>query len=112
MMMISKIQESLTPTKSSPWSLPPCNALDENDTVQDDNVQEYHLYLDIGRDPGTWMDPRWGASGHSRIELTLDVWFQESLCMDDRFDDAVVKDNSGGESSAIYELEISGKAQL
>lgn len=34
----------------------------------------YRLYLDIGREPGTWMDPRWGASG-KRIECTLDVAF-------------------------------------
>eukprot|EP00956_Cyclotella_meneghiniana_P008937 scaffold12269_cov41-Cyclotella_meneghiniana.AAC.3 len=30
--------------------------------------------VDIGREPDTWMDPRWGASGH-RIEFTLDVSF-------------------------------------
>lgn len=39
----------------------------------DDNCC-YRLYLDIGREPGTWMDPRWGASGR-RVELTLDVSF-------------------------------------
>jgi len=34
----------------------------------------YRLYLDVGREPGTWMDPRWGASGR-RIECTIDVSF-------------------------------------
>ena len=34
----------------------------------------YRLYLDVGREPGTWMDPRWGASGR-RIEFTVDVSF-------------------------------------
>ena len=34
----------------------------------------FRLYLDIGREKGTWMDPRWGASGR-RIECTLDVSF-------------------------------------
>eukprot|EP00584_Thalassiosira_punctigera_P002451 CAMPEP_0172541244 /NCGR_PEP_ID=MMETSP1067-20121228/12085_1 /TAXON_ID=265564 ORGANISM="Thalassiosira punctigera, Strain Tpunct2005C2" /NCGR_SAMPLE_ID=MMETSP1067 /ASSEMBLY_ACC=CAM_ASM_000444 /LENGTH=322 /DNA_ID=CAMNT_0013327245 /DNA_START=158 /DNA_END=1126 /DNA_ORIENTATION=+ len=34
----------------------------------------YRLYLDIGRERGTWMDPRWGSSGR-RIECTLDVAF-------------------------------------
>lgn len=27
----------------------------------DDNNNNYRLYLDIGREKGTWMDPRWGA---------------------------------------------------
>jgi hypothetical protein len=35
---------------------------------------EYRLDFDIGREAGTWMDPRWGASG-KRIPWTLDVLF-------------------------------------
>ena len=27
----------------------------------DENSNNYRLYLDIGREKGTWMDPRWGA---------------------------------------------------
>ncbi|KAL3791061.1 hypothetical protein ACHAW5_002838, partial [Stephanodiscus triporus] len=38
----------------------------------------YQLYLDIGREPGTWMDPRWGASGR-RVELTLDMVVEDTL---------------------------------
>ena len=57
------------------------------------------------------MDPRWGASGR-RISMTLDVRFREILCTDERFLNAVVKDNLGGESSAIYELETAAKARL
>ncbi|KAL7551562.1 hypothetical protein ACHAWF_014752, partial [Thalassiosira exigua] len=39
------------------------------------SLEEGHrLYLDVGREPGTWMDPRWGASGR-RIEGTVDVSF-------------------------------------
>ena len=34
----------------------------------------HRLYVDIGREPGTWMEPRWGASGR-RLEFTLDVSF-------------------------------------
>jgi hypothetical protein len=34
----------------------------------------YRLNVDIGREEGTWMDPRWGASGR-RIEFTLDISF-------------------------------------
>lgn len=37
----------------------------------------FRLYLDIGRESGTWMDPRWGASGR-RIECTMDVSFGDS----------------------------------
>ena len=38
------------------------------------SINNYRLYLDVGREPGTWMDPRWGASGR-RIECTIDVSF-------------------------------------
>lgn len=38
------------------------------------NNNSYRIYLDIGREPGTWMDPRWGASG-KRIECTIDISF-------------------------------------
>jgi len=34
----------------------------------------FRLYLDVGRETGTWMDPRWGASGR-RVECTIDVSF-------------------------------------
>lgn len=34
----------------------------------------YRLNVDVGRESGTWMDPRWGASGR-RIEFTLEVSF-------------------------------------
>jgi hypothetical protein len=34
----------------------------------------FRINVDVGREQGTWMDPRWGASGR-RIEFTLDVSF-------------------------------------
>eukprot|EP00986_Skeletonema_menzelii_P010433 scaffold5070_cov145-Skeletonema_menzelii.AAC.3 len=43
-------------------------------TSSGSNNNDYRLYLDVGREPGTWMDPRWGASGR-RIECTIDVSF-------------------------------------
>jgi hypothetical protein len=49
----------------SPWSLPPCDSA---------HCPEYRLYLNIGREEGTWMDRRWGAS-ENRIEGTLDLRF-------------------------------------
>ena len=45
------------------------------DTVCYDDVESvYRQYNDIGREDGTWMDPKWGASGR-RIEFTVDVCF-------------------------------------
>ncbi|KAL7521583.1 hypothetical protein ACHAWX_006260 [Stephanocyclus meneghinianus] len=38
----------------------------------------YRLRIDVGREPGTWMDPMWGASGR-RIEFTVDVSFPVSM---------------------------------
>jgi len=43
-------------------------------TTSSASNNNYRLNLDIGREPGTWMDPRWGASGR-RIECTIDVSF-------------------------------------
>lgn len=75
----------------------------------------YRLYVDIGREDGTWMEPRWGASG-SRIEFTVDVSFlTPDGTGDNSEDDAslaakdvrnrMVKDNFGGRSSAVRIVE-------
>ena len=38
----------------------------------DDDSNNYRLYLDIGREKGTWMDPRWGSRYvHIVIDLML-----------------------------------------
>ena len=80
----------------------------------------FRLYCDIGREDGTWMDPRWGASG-TRIEFTLDVEFalpaadesgvdislaNEAIC------DKMVKDNFGGKSSKVRSLKSLKSARL
>ena len=54
------------------FALPPSNSDDSSGCCCSTN--DYKLTVDIGREPGTWMDPRWGASGR-RIEFTLDVSF-------------------------------------
>jgi hypothetical protein len=36
--------------------------------------EDFRLYVDIGREEGSWMDSRWAASGR-RIEFILDVRF-------------------------------------
>jgi hypothetical protein len=56
---------------TSPFALPPPTI---NSTEEPSAYYEYRLHVDIGREPGSWMEPRWGASGR-RIEFTLDVRF-------------------------------------
>jgi len=66
----SNSNESTTATRQggnrivSKFSLPSPQSSESN----------FRLYIDIGRESGTWMDPRWGASGR-RIECTLDIAF-------------------------------------
>lgn len=65
--------------------------------------QDYRLYLDIGREPGTWMDPRWGASG-KRIECTIDVSFRQGGDTDlagPNIIDNMVDDNKFGATSTV-----------
>eukprot|EP00565_Helicotheca_tamesis_P008927 CAMPEP_0185723948 /NCGR_PEP_ID=MMETSP1171-20130828/604_1 /TAXON_ID=374046 /ORGANISM="Helicotheca tamensis, Strain CCMP826" /LENGTH=264 /DNA_ID=CAMNT_0028391719 /DNA_START=247 /DNA_END=1041 /DNA_ORIENTATION=+ len=74
----------------------------------------YRLYIDIGREDGTWMDPRWGASG-KRIEFTIDVDFSnagESSLASEEVSARMVKDNFGGKSSPIYIVDSSPNARL
>lgn len=52
------------PPSRSRWSV---------DTREDEGeAVVYRLYFDIGREEGTWMDPRWGQSGN-RIQGSIDV---------------------------------------
>ena len=80
----------------------------------------YRLYCDIGREDGTWMDPRWGASG-TRIEFTLDVEFALPTADESGVDislaneancDKMVKDNFGGKSSKVRTLKSLNSARL
>ena len=57
-------------TPRLPWSLPPSTWTDNDD--DDVPMLEYRWYVDLGREPGSWMDPCWGASGR-RLTMTLDV---------------------------------------
>ncbi len=97
---------------------------DHNDQSTSVSV-EYRLYLDIGREQGTWMDPRWGASG-KRIESTIDVSFilpppSSKDTSDDDIDHSqandeiiknMVKDNLSGRSSAVRILNSAPFARL
>lgn len=80
----------------------------------------YRLYCDIGRENGTWMHPRWGASG-KRIEFTLDVNFAlpctddtgvDISIADDTICEKMVKDNFGGKSSVVRTVNSLQNARL
>lgn len=79
----------------------------------------YRLYLDIGREPGTWMDPRWGASGR-RIECTLDVAFamtpaeDDSSSVSDEIAAGLIKTvtNKSSSLSRVYHLISAPRARL
>ena len=75
------------------------------------NGEGYRLYVDIGREQGTWMDPRWGASG-KRIDFTLDVKFLSNVVASPEVQAGMVKDNFGGKSSQVYALESAPYARL
>jgi hypothetical protein len=92
----------------SPWTVPTdqegCTGVD------------YRLDIDMGRESGTWMDPRWGASGN-RIEFTLDVRFATtdqngSALAGEEIKQLMVKDNFGGKSSPVCILQTATNARL
>ncbi len=92
----------VSPSKTpSPWNVP--------DGPQ--AATGYRLYIDIGREPGTWMDPRWGVSG-KRIELTLDVNFMIDETADSETVQGMVKDNLGGTSLPVMMLRTAESARL
>jgi hypothetical protein len=91
---------------AAPWSVVPSN----DDSVLAAGVG-YRLYVDLGREEGTWMDPRWGASG-KRIEFTLDVKFLSAVAADETVANRMVKDNFGGKSSNVFVLESAKAARL
>ena len=75
-----------------------------------DDLVWYRLYVDIGREEGTWMEPRWGASGN-RIEFTLDVGFTDYIA-NEEIKKRMVKDNLYGKSSSVKVLRSSTSARL
>ncbi|KAL3925726.1 MAG: hypothetical protein SGILL_000205 [Bacillariaceae sp.] len=88
---------------TSPWSLV--------QTEEQEDGQEYRLYVDVGREEGTWMDARWGASG-KRIPFNLDIKLLSNKLADPLLADKMVKDNSMGKSSQVYALETAPFARL
>lgn len=98
------VEKGPTETVVSPWAV---KAIDNHGVG-------YRLYVDIGREEGTWMDPRWGASG-KRIEFTVDVCFLtegDGAFADKEVQANMVKDNFGGKSTPIYVMQSAPKARL
>lgn len=83
----------------SPWSV-----------KSEEKGDGYRLYVDIGREDGTWMDRRWGASGR-RIPFTIDMKFSKVLASDSTVD-KMVKDNYMGQSSDVYTIITADAARL
>jgi hypothetical protein len=127
-------------SRSSPWdivrstrSTSSSRSKGDGEVVDQEEVEgeEYRLYVDIGREDGTWMDPSWGASG-KRIEFTIDIKLLSSSSSSSdrsaadgektsdhqcdeslkRFEDAMVKDNTMGQSSKIYAIDTARYARL
>lgn len=104
----------------SPWAIVSGDNYDDDDKEEEVAAGvEYRLYIDVGREDGTWMDPRWGASG-KRIPFTLDVRLLDTttannhppLGPDKRLVQAMVRDNSMGKSSPVYSIQTGAHARL
>jgi hypothetical protein len=89
--------------KTSPWII---NSKDDDD----DDGEQYRLYASIGRENGSWMDPRWAASG-KRIDFALDIKLLPSLAGKE-IADKMIRDNSMGKSSKVFALETAQFARL
>ncbi len=101
----------------SPFHVPPHGETEQGGGGQCKSTG-YRLYIDIGREDGTWMDPRWGASG-KRIECTIDISFLSSGGGNDNMSlasqdviDEMVKDNLSGKSSVVRIMNTAPKARL
>ena len=124
------IRDSLPQDEGNTGVATSATSTDETQQQQQYPSVGYRLYIDIGREDGTWMDPKWGASG-SRIELTMDVSFRipddgggdkddDSLVTSDldvslateEIAAKMVKDNLSGQSTAVRVLDSSPNARL
>lgn len=109
----TKVAVASSTPKRSPFDLPPPTSSDAA------TAAEYRLSVDIGREDGTWMDPRWGSSGR-RIEFTVDVRFiftssdnnDVDAVVSDEYKKAMVIDNFGGKSSQVRSIVSSPAAKL
>jgi hypothetical protein len=96
-----------TNSMSLPWLVDNTNKTNG----EENGGEEYRLYVDIGREEGTWMDVRWGASG-KRIPFALDVKLLSTELADASVADQMVKDNTMGRSSRVFALKTAPFARL
>jgi hypothetical protein len=94
---------------SSPWTIATTTSDMDKDSA-DEAGEFYRLYVDVGREDGTWMDPRWGASG-KRIPFALDVKLQTELA-DPTVAALMLNDNKIGTTSKVYTLQTAQFARL
>lgn len=98
---------------SSPWALVNYNNSDNDDSSSSETTTAYRFYVDIGREQGTWMDQRWGASGQ-RIAFSLDVAFTTRPA-NRTVAHQMVQDNQRGsfsKKSPVYCLDVAPFARL
>ena len=88
----------------SPWAIVPSGPKEDGD-------REFRLYADIGREEGTWMDPRWGASG-KRIEFSLDIGLLSNKLASPEVAKKMEQDNTAGKSSPVFALDTAKYARL
>ncbi|VEU33506.1 unnamed protein product [Pseudo-nitzschia multistriata] len=89
---------------ASPWAVVSGDSNEEGD-------RGYRLYVDIGREEGSWMDPRWAASG-KRIEFALDIKLLANSLATPEASQKMVKDNTVGSSSPVFALKTAPFARL
>eukprot|EP00591_Stephanopyxis_turris_P004402 CAMPEP_0195522082 /NCGR_PEP_ID=MMETSP0794_2-20130614/20008_1 /TAXON_ID=515487 /ORGANISM="Stephanopyxis turris, Strain CCMP 815" /LENGTH=256 /DNA_ID=CAMNT_0040651765 /DNA_START=297 /DNA_END=1067 /DNA_ORIENTATION=+ len=111
------IGETIDTTPSNTDAVASTSKAIDAEEENNNGMIDYRLYLDIGREEGTWMDPTWGASG-KRIEFTMDVSFASTvsqptpLSKDDDVAKRMVKDNFGGVSSGVRNVVTAKDARL
>lgn len=98
-------------TAVSKWAVPSATEATGSTMDSDADYEDYRLYVDVGREEGTWMEPRWGSSGR-RIEFTLDVRFVRGRLADQQISQQMVQDNQSGRSSPVYVLQNAPFARL
>ena len=108
----ASVSTTATATKDSvevkaslnPWAIKSSEPKEEGD-------REFRLYADVGREEGTWMDPRWGASG-KRIEFSLNVRLLSNRLAPPDMAKKMVQDNTTGKRSQVFALETAEFARL
>lgn len=98
-------------------SLPPSERLDEKKIRSpwlvpgeaEEGSVDYRFYMDLGREDGSWMEPRWAASGR-RVEFALDLRLTRTKSEDQSI--LPQMDNLAGSTSPVYDVDVAPYARL